>query len=336
MADINIKKTSFLSYVMSIQDTSDTVFPYDTSFCTFQYRNYEGGDLKPKPVASYVGNLVHGLFSFNYGTLSSIIPERVTYSVGGLSTSDENKFYNRMHQLGEYFEQYPVLTGYRYNGQNYYSNVVLNMVNGTSGNYPKVTQINFSGDNIYKRDVQLNGQKTWDDTSSATSWTSVYWSNYNSSDQSAYATKSKTAYDMAYALTYTQGNYASIAGWENLMSLTAETTTHDELAMALNATNRFGKSYGTDIPAIHDLFELCSTKSFKLKERVLQGEVQVFKLSNTRYVLSGLSQLVVNGTDDNPMGVLVAYNVNVMFSSNYKELSIPAAAPPVTHNLYNI
>lgn len=336
MADINIKKTSFLSYVMSRQDSSDTVFPHDTAFCTLQYRNYDGADVNPTIVTSYIGNLVHGLFSFNGGTISSVIPERVTYSVGGLSTSAENKFYNRMHQLGEYFEQYPVLTGYRYNGQNYYSNVVLNMVNGTSGNYPKVTQLNFSGDNIYKRDVQLNGQKTWDDTSASTAWTPVYWSNYSGSDQSAYATKAKTAYDMAYTLTYTQGNYASIAGWGNLMSLTAETTTTDELPMALNATNRFGKSYGTDVPALHDLFELCSTKSFKLKERVLQGEVQVFKLSNTRYVLSGLSQLVVNGTDDNPMGVLVAYNVNVMFDSNYKTLTIPSGAPPVTHNLYNI
>lgn len=30
MADINIKKTSFLSYVTTRQDGSDTVFPYDT------------------------------------------------------------------------------------------------------------------------------------------------------------------------------------------------------------------------------------------------------------------------------------------------------------------
>lgn len=335
MADINIKKTSFLSYVMSHQDGSDTVFPYDAAFCTVQYRNYEGSDVKPNIVTSYVGNLVHGLFSSNAGTLSSVIPERVAYSVGGLPNGD-NRFYNRMHLLGEYFDQYPVLTGYRYNGLNYYSNVVLNMVNGTSGNYPKVTQLNFSGNDIYKRDVQLTGKKTWDDTSATTGWTAVYWSNYNSTDQSAYATKAKNAYDMAYSLSYTQGNYASIAGWGKLMSLTPATTTANELAQALDANDKFGKSYGTDIPALHNLFEICSTKSFKLKERVLQGEVQVFKLSNTRYVLSGLSQLVVNGIDDNQMGVLVAYNVNVAFTSDYSQLSIPEGAAPTTHNLYNI
>lgn len=87
---------------MSRQDGSDTVFPYDTAFCTLQYRNYEGADVNPVIVTSYVGNLVHGIFGFNGGTISSVIPERVTYSVGGLSTSDENKFYNRMHQLVEY------------------------------------------------------------------------------------------------------------------------------------------------------------------------------------------------------------------------------------------
>ena len=335
MADININKQPFLTYVMSKQDVTDTVTPYDTAFCTVQYRQYESQQVEPKIVTSYVGPLIHGLFSFNSGLLNSPIPERVTYSVGGIPNGD-NRFYNRMHLLGEYFEQYPVLTGYRYSGSNYYSNVVLNMVNGTSGNYPKVTQLNFSGNDIYKRDVQLNGQKTWDDTSAITTWAPVYWSNYNSSDQSAYATKAKNAYDMSFSLTYTQGNHASIAGWAKLMKLTAATTTANELSQALDATNRFGKSYGTDIPALHDLFEMCSTKSFKLIERVLKGEVQVFKLSDTRYVLSGLSQLVVNGTDDNPMGVLVAYNVNVVFNSNYTTLKIPAAAPPVTHNLYNI
>lgn len=337
MADININKQPFLSYVMLNQDVSDTVVPYDTAFCTVQYRpgDLETSPLRPRIVTSYVGPLIHGLFSFNDGYLNSPIPERVTYSVGGLPNGD-NRFYNRMHLLGEYFEQYPVLTGYRYSGSNYYSNVVLNMVNGTSGNYPKVTQLNFSGNDIYKRDVQVNGQKTWDDTSATTAWTPVYWSNYSSSDQSTYATKAKNAYDMSFALTYTQGQYASIAGWAKLMKLTAATTTANELPQALDATNRFGKSYGTDIPALHDLFEMCSTKSFKLIERVLYGEVQVFKLSDTRYVLSGLSQLVVNGTDDNPMGVLVAYNVNVVFNSNYTILTIPTAAPPVTHNLYNI
>lgn len=485
MADININKTSFLSYVMNHQDQSDTITPYDTSFVTLQYKKEGATNVNPTIVTSYVGNLIHGLFSANDGYGSTVIPERVTYSVGSLSTSDYNKFYNRMHKLGEYFEQYPIITGYRYNGNNYYSHVVLNMVNGTNGNYPNVTQINFSGNDIYKRDIQLTGSKDWDDTSSVTGWNAVYWSNYSSSDQTnyvnklnyaynevtgannfwwsainlknlvkncttastastivtnlgttdrngtAYTSTSNTstvwnllstcynrslplkdknlcgrvivenvgnndtivftsltnevgvttytssgstkyamygrpicysatihgaanntfkayvnptaykiynvnyAYDMAFALTYTQGNYASIKGWSYLMGLTSSSTFSD-VVTALDVTDKFGKTYGTDAPSIHTLFEKCSTKSFKMKERVLQGEVQIFKLSETRYVLSGLSQLVVNGTDDNPMGVLVAYNVNIAFNDTYTLMSIPNAAPPVQHNLYNI
>lgn len=62
MGDVNINKTSFLSYVMNHQDTSDTVFPYSASFVTLQYENYESqAGTTPKVTTSYVGNLIHGL-----------------------------------------------------------------------------------------------------------------------------------------------------------------------------------------------------------------------------------------------------------------------------------
>ena len=34
-----------MSYVTTHQDGSDTVFPYDTAFCTLQYRNYDGAKI---------------------------------------------------------------------------------------------------------------------------------------------------------------------------------------------------------------------------------------------------------------------------------------------------
>lgn len=134
-------------------------------------------------------------------------------------------------------------------------------------------------------------------------------------------------------------SYVSMCTWEDLFSIT-ETSTSDDIINVLNFIDNTGKVYGTDdYIAIYNLLEKLSNKgNFILKERSYYGEVKVYKISDG-FILSGISQKLVNGTDNKKFGMPVVYNITLHWdiTDEINPISIPVGSGALQlYNLYTL